>query len=230
MTTRDKGITLPIYDYYATAAAGLAVTPTPGDYTVQTAWRYGPGSSIPINVTNIALTVPANYTVQAQNANAAFAAKGGNVNVVPGTGSGGNTSGNLSLIDTAGFGGAWNTSHYVMGTYHFWVDSKLRTRMKNGIPANETDGVPLGSTITASAVYDPPNLIANASTTTTVAVAGAVLGDFVDGVSFSLDQQGILFSGYVSAANVVTVILFNRTAGAIDLASGTLRVSVAAGT
>ena len=56
--------------------------------------------------------------------------------------------------------------------------------------------------------------------------AGAALGDQVTGVSFSLDQQLIDFHGYVSAADTVTVILRNNTGGAIDLASGTLRVRV----
>jgi len=75
-----------------------------------------------------------------------------------------------------------------------------------------------------SAVYDPPNLIVGGRTTTTVSVPGAALGDIVVGTSFSLDTQGINMWGYVSAANTATVVLENNTAGAINLASGTLRV------
>ena len=230
MTTRDKGITLPVYNFYVTDATGIGVTPVAADYTQQSAWKYGPGSISPIVLTNVLATIPVNFQIKGQNASATFAAVGGNVVLTPGVGSVGNTSGNVTVADTAGAGGAWNTSHLVLGVYHFWLDAKLRLRIKSGAPTTDVDGSVVGSQFVASAVYDPPNLIANASTTTTVATAGAVLGDFVAGVSFSLDQQGILFSGYVSAANVVTVILFNRTAGAIDLASGTLRVSVAAGT
>ena len=62
--------------------------------------------------------------------------------------------------------------------------------------------------------------------TTTVTVTGAALGDIVTGVSFSLDLQGISVSGPVSAADTVSVLFFNGTAAAIDLASGTLRVRV----
>lgn len=62
--------------------------------------------------------------------------------------------------------------------------------------------------------------------TTTVTVAGTALGDIVTGVSFSLDLQGLSVSGAVSAADTVSVLFFNGTAVAIDLASGTLRVRV----
>ena len=52
----------------------------------------------------------------------------------------------------------------------------------------------------------------------------AALGDVVMGVSFSLDLQGLSVSGWVSPADTVSVLFFNETAVAIDLASGTLRV------
>ena len=230
MTTRDKGITLPIYSFYKTDITGLSVTPAASDYTVQSAWNYGIGSIIPLLATNTFLTIPVGFSIKAQNANGAFAALGGSIFVNPGTGTGGNSSGNLIVQDNVGAGGAWNSSHLVLGTYHLWLDAKTRLRYKSSIPTLDTDGIPVGSTYQASAVYSPPSLIAGASTTTTVATAGVVLGDMVDGVSFSLDQQGILFSGYVSAPNVVTVILFNRTAGTVNLSLGTLRVSVIAGT
>lgn len=79
--------------------------------------------------------------------------------------------------------------------------------------------------IQASATYNPPNILAAGTTTTTVTVTGAVLGDFAD-VSFSLDLQGIVMTTYVNAADTATVVLFNPTAGALDLASGTVRVRV----
>jgi len=76
-----------------------------------------------------------------------------------------------------------------------------------------------------SATYDPPNLADGAGISTTVTVTGAALGDFVL-ASFSLDLQGITLTGYISAANTVTVRLQNESGGAIDLASGTLRMLV----
>jgi len=81
--------------------------------------------------------------------------------------------------------------------------------------------------IAGSATYDPPSLADGAGTTTTVTVTGAALGDFVTGVSFSLDLQGITLSAYVSAANTVAVRFQNESGGTLDLASGTLRVRVA---
>jgi hypothetical protein len=42
--------------------------------------------------------------------------------------------------------------------------------------------------------------------------------------SFSLSLGGLMMTAYASAANTATVVLFNPTAGAIDLASGTLTV------
>jgi hypothetical protein len=74
----------------------------------------------------------------------------------------------------------------------------------------------------ATATWDPPNVNAGAQTTTTITVAGASLGDPVV-VGFSLDLQGMQLTGYVSASNTVTVVLRNGTAGALDLAAGTLK-------
>lgn len=76
-----------------------------------------------------------------------------------------------------------------------------------------------------TATYDPGSIAAGASATTTVAVAGAALGDFVS-ASFSLSLQGLTLTAHVSNVSTVTVVLFNPTGGAIDLASGTLRVRV----
>lgn len=78
----------------------------------------------------------------------------------------------------------------------------------------------------ASVTYDPPSLAAGAGVTTTVMVTGAAPGDFAR-ASFSLDLQGITLTAWVSAANTIGVRFLNGTAGAIDLASGTLRARVA---
>ena len=87
-------------------------------------------------------------------------------------------------------------------------------------------GTIVENVIIGSTTYNPPSIAAGATTSTTVTVTGASLGDFVEMVSFSLDTQLITFSAYVSSANTVTVVLTNTTAGAIDLGSGTLRVRV----
>jgi hypothetical protein len=83
----------------------------------------------------------------------------------------------------------------------------------------------LGLELIGSTAYDPPSIAAAGSTTTTVSVTGASLGDFCE-ASFSISLAGLSISAYVSAANVVTVTFTNNTAGAIDLVSGALRVRV----
>lgn len=111
-------------------------------------------------------------------------------------------------------------------TLRLWSDTNGIPRFKNGAPSSTTDGLSV-ATLSGSATYDPANLVDGAGVTTTVTVTGAVLGDFVTAVSFSLDIQGILLTAWVSAADTVSVRFQNETGGAIDLGSGTIRVRVA---
>ncbi|MCK5237640.1 MAG: hypothetical protein KAR06_11750 [Deltaproteobacteria bacterium] len=41
--------------------------------------------------------------------------------------------------------GSWNGGHFVMGSYHLWVDATGDLRIKNGAPANDTDGAIVGT-------------------------------------------------------------------------------------
>ena len=77
-----------------------------------------------------------------------------------------------------------------------------------------------------STIWDPASIASGATATTTVTVTGAVLGDFVDNISFNRSLSGLTLSGYVSASNTVTVVLSNNTGGSVDLSSGTLSVRV----
>ena len=77
----------------------------------------------------------------------------------------------------------------------------------------------------ASATFDPPNLAAAAISTTTITVAGAIQGDMAT-PSFSNALQGILLTAEISAANTATLRFQNQTVGALDLASGALRVVI----
>lgn len=79
--------------------------------------------------------------------------------------------------------------------------------------------------LTASITYNPPSLAAGEQTITTLNVTGAAMGDTVS-AGFSQSLLGIQLTGYVSSAGVVTAVFRNGTIGAIDLASGTLRVDV----
>lgn len=76
-----------------------------------------------------------------------------------------------------------------------------------------------------SATWNPAAVAAGSSVSTTVTVSGATLGDLT-AASFSLSLQGLQIGSYVSAANTVTVTLYNLTGAAVDLASGTLSVWV----
>jgi hypothetical protein len=74
-------------------------------------------------------------------------------------------------------------------------------------------------------VYDPPSVAAAATTSTTVTVTGAAVGDFVTGVALSQGLGGLsVRSAEFTSANTATIILENQTGSAIDRASGTIRV------
>lgn len=120
-----------------------------------------------------------------------------------------------------------------------YYDKILQENLNTGVGTG-TRRSPAGGTLTGtqvgihslavgqakvSATWDPGSVAAGASTTTTVTVSGAALGDFVM-VSFSLALQGLQLTASVSATNTVEVVLSNLTGAAVDLASGTLAVLV----
>lgn len=85
----------------------------------------------------------------------------------------------------------------------------------------------LAKTLTATAALDFPNTAAQTSSDLTIAVAGAADGDVVAlGVPIASLATDSCYTAFVSAANVVTVRFNNYSAGAIDPAPGTFRVSI----
>lgn len=82
-----------------------------------------------------------------------------------------------------------------------------------------------GNLVATKAAFDMPNCAAGSRQATTVACAGAVVGDFCE-VSCSLDLQGLVLSAYVNAADTVTIQVTNNTGGAIDLAAADYLVVV----
>lgn len=76
-----------------------------------------------------------------------------------------------------------------------------------------------------AATYNPPSIASLGTTTTTLTVSGAKLGDKTE-VTFNQDRQGIIIDSYVSTTDTVTVVFFNPTGGAIDLPQGTLKAKV----
>lgn len=81
-------------------------------------------------------------------------------------------------------------------------------------------------TLTGSKTFDWPSVANGANSNTTVTVTGAVLGDnAMASMSVAVPAGSHMFAS-VTAADTVTVTLFNGTGGALDLASGTLRATV----
>ena len=86
-----------------------------------------------------------------------------------------------------------------------------------------------GVTITvvgeASETYDAGSIADGDEEVGELTVTGAALGDYCL-VSHSIDVADLAITAAVTAANTVTYQLLNNTGGAIDLASGTVKVLV----
>jgi len=65
-----------------------------------------------------------------------------------------------------------------------------------------------------------------ATDTDTVTVPGVALGDMVLGFSHGVSEAGLIKRAYVSAANTVTIVTYNPTAGSVNLASTTLQMVI----
>jgi hypothetical protein len=77
-----------------------------------------------------------------------------------------------------------------------------------------------------SCTLDSASVLTTATATDTVAVPGVALGDMVIGMSVGVSEAGLVRRAYVSAANVVTIVTYNPTAGTVDLASTTLTLII----
>jgi hypothetical protein len=77
----------------------------------------------------------------------------------------------------------------------------------------------------AEVPWDPPSVAAGASAQINVSVIGARPGDFCQ-AAFTLSTSGMVFLAQIGAQDVVTVTAWNRSAAAIDLNPGTVRVRV----
>ena len=73
--------------------------------------------------------------------------------------------------------------------------------------------------------WDPGSVADGATDTVTATVTGAAVGDAVI-VYPGVDLQGLLFCGYVNAADTVTVVLYNLTGAAVDLDAAAWAVRV----
>lgn len=75
--------------------------------------------------------------------------------------------------------------------------------------------------------FDPANVATGSGTMTAVdiTVTGAALGDLCL-PTFSLDVTDLVVTAAVTAANTVTVVLLNNTAGAVNIGAGKLIIYV----
>lgn len=97
------------------------------------------------------------------------------------------------------------------------ADGTTGATLKVGGPAFRV----LGNTST----WDPPGVAGGGTETTTIAVTGATVGSPCTVGLTSWTTELVMISARVSAAGTVTVLIYNPTGGAIDLASGTLKVN-----
>lgn len=98
----------------------------------------------------------------------------------------------------------------------------------NGLATLNSSGIvpAVQKMLTATATLDFASIAAGAVGTLTATVTGAATGDFVIVAPPGNLNAGLVVSGFVSAANTVTIRIINGTAGAIDPASSTWGIAV----
>ena len=72
-----------------------------------------------------------------------------------------------------------------------------------------------------SVAWDAASIAVGAMEAQNITVTGAAPGDFAL-VSMGIDVLDLTLTGTVTTSNVVTAVLANNTAGAVDLSSGTV--------
>ena len=106
------------------------------------------------------------------------------------------------------------------GTSNTWTQEQS---LDGGLSVN---GSKVTNILTATATLDYGSIAAGAVAELTITVTGAVANDSVLVGPPTTLNTGLIVSGFVSAADTVTVRVFNGTAGAIDPASSTWRATV----
>ena len=117
---------------------------------------------------------------------------------------------NLSGFSISDAGGYWDTNS---NAYLVSQASLAGNRLRDMVP----------SPLSGAKTWDPASIADGAATTTTVTLLRADVGDACV-ASNSVSLAGLIQFASVTAANTATVTLFNKTGGAVDLASHTLVV------
>lgn len=87
-------------------------------------------------------------------------------------------------------------------------------------------GAAVTAFLAATATLDFGSTLTATSTDLTVTVTGAAVNDFVQVAPPAAPNANTCFTGWVSAANTVTVRFNNYSGGTVDPASGSYRVLV----
>jgi hypothetical protein len=96
-----------------------------------------------------------------------------------------------------------------------WYDGvATRWRIQDDKPAFYTN----------TATWDPVNMANSAMVSTSVTVTGIAAGDVCSASHDQLGANNVMVSAHPSSPNTVRVVLENGEAGAVDIASGTVRV------
>jgi hypothetical protein len=68
-------------------------------------------------------------------------------------------------------------------------------------------------------LWNPPNVLSNATSEESITVEDAQLGDICL-LSMDADHQGTVLDAYVPSANIVDLIITNGSGGSVNLAEG----------
>lgn len=105
------------------------------------------------------------------------------------------------------------------------IDLNLQGKGSGGVVIG-SGGAAITKCLKGSTTWDPGSIADAAATSTTVTVTGAVAGNPCIVSHTQLGANAVMLTGHVSAADTVTVVLFNKTGGNFDCASGTLNAFV----
>lgn len=136
------------------------------------------------------------------------------------------------LIST---GGTWKRSSGYMRNKFGGIPAEAGT-VENGSMSVDSGGklyqrmggvwVQNVGALTNTATIDFPSVADGATASTTVTVTGAIFGDHATASLNVFVPAGVLITAQVTAANTVTVTVFNKSGGAVDLTSATIRATV----
>ena len=87
-------------------------------------------------------------------------------------------------------------------------------------------GSPVAPILRASATWNPANMVDGAVVSTTVTVTGAAIGDVALAAHDQIGANDVIVSAHVEAADTVRMMIVNKTGGDLNIANGTVYVTV----